>query len=85
MLDKSDEKFVRRKIISDKKLCPTKNLSKDACTFMPFHWKKVTKFVKVTKILSGIILSDKVEEKLLRVEIYRYTCTIIHSLFLVLG
>jgi len=52
---------------------------------MPFHWKKVTKFVKVTKILSGIILSDKVEEKLLRVEIYRYTCTIIHSLFLVLG
>jgi len=74
MLDKSDEKFVRRKIISDTKL--------PSCHFTG---KKVTKFVKVTKILSGIILSDKVEEKLSRVEIYRYTCTIIHSLFLVLG
>jgi len=44
------------KILSDKKLCPTKFLSKKVCVFRLFYWTKVTKFVKE----ANIVLSDKV-------------------------
>jgi len=38
----------------------TKIFSKEACIFRLFYRTKVTKFVKVTKILSDIVLPDKV-------------------------
>jgi len=38
----------------------TKIFSKKDCIFMQFYWTKVTKFVEVTKILSHIVLSDKI-------------------------
>jgi len=59
MSHKSDDPKVA-KILSDEKLCLTKILSKKPCIFRLFYWKKGMKFIKVTKILSDIVLSDKV-------------------------
>jgi len=39
----------------------TEILSKKTCIFRLVYWRKVTKFVKMTKILSEIVLSGKIQ------------------------